>query len=405
MYPANPVFVQNTNSEITYNDPSLAHQDSQLTAGASALIGQINNTYDGGQLAVTTTPGMSLELIFYGRIIQLYGAALPWPTGQQPRAEYTIDGDPEFNLVPSLPSPESNISFYASALLPINFHTLTVTVLNATRDAPFLFDYIVYGFLDTSEDPNPPNASSTTGSTSLPSDPTNTISQSSLIDSLPATTGPASGQPSVSSYPTTSTAHSPGLSAHLIIGVALSCTCFFVVTVTLFCWGRRLRLRHRQADRESIEPAEPVEDQPAEDTVEPVEGDVRGPLWATHDFPADVGRQYQRTSPLGEKSAYSPTPLPQEDVSGLPATSGPSSAQLGSAATPGPASLGRASSPLSGTMSFDGKEMRLTSPAPRPSGPHASDANGEGISCGEAGDAMLPSGGGVTEGAPPPYEP
>ncbi|KAI0352092.1 hypothetical protein OH77DRAFT_814923 [Trametes cingulata] len=405
MYPADPVFVKNDDSQITYNDPTLARQDSNLTADASVLIGRINNTYSDRRLTVSTGPGMKFEFIFYGRIVQVYGAVIPWLTGQQPRAEYAIDGDPEFNLVPSLPSPQSNVSFYVSALLPITFHTLTVTVLNATADAPFLFDYLVYGFLDASEDPNPPNTASST--TSLSSASTDTTSQSSSTASVSATTGP--GQSSIPSGPMIAIAHSSGLGTGPIVGIALACV-FFAGMAALFYW-RRLRRRYTQSDRDSIEPAEPPDPKPADDTAlrslstppDISAGQNTPGLSRAARDPADRW-PYQQTSPLREKSAYSPATIPQEHPTGSPATPGPSSVQFESTDPPGPVLIGRASSPLSGVMSFDGKEVRLASPPPRSCGTSISDADCVGTDRGDARHAVQPERR-VKEGAPPPYEP
>ena len=67
MYPANPVFVDNDDSRITYTDPSAAREEDQLSNRALELVQSINNTY-GGTLAVTTEAGLSFELIFYGNV-------------------------------------------------------------------------------------------------------------------------------------------------------------------------------------------------------------------------------------------------------------------------------------------------------------------------------------------------
>ncbi|KAI0628046.1 hypothetical protein C8Q77DRAFT_1162518 [Trametes polyzona] len=213
MYPANPVFVDNDDSRITYTDPSAAREEDQLSSRALELVQSINSTY-GGTLAVTTEPGLSFELIFYGRILQIYGAVIPWPINELPRAEYTIDDDGDFEFVPSGTSATSNVTFYVSTLLPLTFHTLTVKVLNATVDAPFLFDYIVYGFLDASEDPNPPNAGSSTsglasqaqsspaGTTSTSTPPTlASVSGPAISSSGSATVSPPTIAPDATSVP------------------------------------------------------------------------------------------------------------------------------------------------------------------------------------------------------------
>ncbi|KAI0333901.1 hypothetical protein GY45DRAFT_1319141 [Cubamyces sp. BRFM 1775] len=242
MYPADAVFVDNTDSSITYTDPALAHQDGDLSSRAHGFVSSITNAYS-GTLAVTTAPGMSFEFIFYGRILQMYGAVIPWLTGAQPVAEYSIDDDPEWQIVPNSVTAESNVSLYVSTLLPLGFHTLTVNVVNASADGPYLFDYIVYGFLDASEDPNPPNATSTTPQSAITSSPSSGSSSSAASTSTPQTTH----MPEVKTTPFPT----GGVIGGVVAAVLLLCA---VAGALYWLYHRRRYLA--QGDRESIEAAD-----------------------------------------------------------------------------------------------------------------------------------------------------
>lgn len=65
MYPVNPTFVDNFDPRIIYVDPSAARQDAKLSPYAQTLVNATTQVYD-GTLSVTTDPGMSFQLIFYG---------------------------------------------------------------------------------------------------------------------------------------------------------------------------------------------------------------------------------------------------------------------------------------------------------------------------------------------------
>ncbi|KAH9893331.1 hypothetical protein C8Q73DRAFT_836566 [Cubamyces lactineus] len=246
MYPADPVFVDNTDSSITYTNPAQAHQNDNLSSRALDYVNSITNAY-GGTLAVTTAPGMSFDFIFYGRILQMYGAVIPWLTGAQPVAEYSIDDDPEWQIVPNSATAESNVSFYISSLLPLGFHTLTVNVVNASADGPFLFDYIVYGFLDASEGPNPPNATSTT-------------TESTVASSSSSEPGPNSSTTSTSfpQSPRMPEAKSTSLSTGGVIGGVVAAVVLLCMVAGALYWVYHRRRYLAQGDRESIEAASDV---------------------------------------------------------------------------------------------------------------------------------------------------
>ncbi|KAI0642317.1 hypothetical protein C8Q79DRAFT_1028342 [Trametes meyenii] len=238
MYPADPTFVDNTDAQLTYADPAKAQQT-------------LPNAY-GGTLAVTTEPGAEFQLIFFGRIVQIYGALIPSPATALPRAQYTIDDDPEAEFVPSTSSIQTGVEFFISTLLPITFHTLTVKVLNASADAPFLFDCVVYGFLDTSEDPNPPNATSS-AVMSMPA--------LSMVSSS-SSTASATGVPSKVSSPTaTASGSSRPFPVALVVGAVVAGAAFFALLIAgTYCAYARRR-KHSEGDRESIEPADAPEPQ------------------------------------------------------------------------------------------------------------------------------------------------
>lgn len=187
-----------------------------------------------------------------GRILQIYGAAFAWLPGQQPWAQYTIDDDAETLPVPGVQAPLSlpNISFYVSTLLPLTFHTLSVKVVNATPDAPFLFDYIVIGFLDASEDPDPPNATSSVPSQSSTSAPPS-MSAPSLTASAASATG-SSTAPAVPVAPSPAAATFPV--APVIGAIVGGIVALFAVAAVILCVWKHMS-RRRDVDRESIEPA------------------------------------------------------------------------------------------------------------------------------------------------------
>ena len=173
----------------------------------------------------------------------MYGAVIPWLTGAQPVAEYSIDDDQEWQIVPNSVTAESNVSLYVSTLLPLGFHTLTVNVVNASADGPYLFDYIVYGFLDASEDPNPPNATSTTPQSAITSSPSLGSSSSAASTSTPQTTH----MPEVKTTPFPT----GGVVGGVVAAVLLLCA---VAGALYWLYHRRRYLA--QGDRESIEAAD-----------------------------------------------------------------------------------------------------------------------------------------------------
>lgn len=65
MYPADPTFVDNFDARIVYADPSAARQDDKLSPDAHSQVDAISGVYN-GTLSITTDPGMSFQLIFYG---------------------------------------------------------------------------------------------------------------------------------------------------------------------------------------------------------------------------------------------------------------------------------------------------------------------------------------------------
>ena len=177
----------------------------------------------------------------------MYGTVIPWLTGAQPVAEYSIDDDPEWQIVPDSTTAESNVSFYVSTLLPLGFHTLTVNVVNASADGPYLFDYIVYGFLDASEDPNPPNATSTTTQSTITSfSPSGSALSSSAAPTSSAQTTDMPKDKSTS-FPT------GGVIGGVVAALVLLCA----IAGVLY-WVYRRRRYLAQGDRESIEAASDV---------------------------------------------------------------------------------------------------------------------------------------------------
>ncbi|OJT09800.1 hypothetical protein TRAPUB_13759 [Trametes pubescens] len=252
MYPADATFVDNFDSRIVYADPTTARQDGKLSPNAHSQLGAISDVYD-GTLSITTDPGMSFQLIFYGRILQIYGAALPWLSGQQPWAQYTIDDDGVTLPVLSAPSPLGNVSLYVSTLLPLTFHTLTVKVVNATSDGPFLFDYIAFGFLDASEDPNPPNASST--SVASQSSATASLSTSSAALTASASVASTTGNSPMPAVPIVTSPTAASLPIAPIIGAIVGgIVALVAVAAVILCIWKCMN-RRRDVDRESIEPA------------------------------------------------------------------------------------------------------------------------------------------------------
>ncbi|KAI0773237.1 hypothetical protein BD413DRAFT_612133 [Trametes elegans] len=197
---------------------------------------------------MATEPGMSFDFIFYARILQVYGVVIPLPTGERPAAQYSMDGDPEINLVPNSTSDvQLNVPFYISTLLPLTFHTLTVKVTNASADAPFLFDYVVYGFLDASDDPDPP------GSQSLSTSSSATTSTASSPSGVSTTLAP-SDRPidTPSKFPTIA-----------VIGGVVGGIVFLLALGGAIYWCCTRSRRTVPADRESIEPASEPDPQPA----------------------------------------------------------------------------------------------------------------------------------------------
>ncbi|EIW58478.1 uncharacterized protein TRAVEDRAFT_47628 [Trametes versicolor FP-101664 SS1] len=250
MYPADPTFVDNFDARIVYADPSEARQDDELSPDAHSQVDAISGVYN-GTLSITTDPGMSFQFIFYGRILQIYGAALPWLSGQQPWAEYSIDDDGETQPVPSAPSPLGNVPLYVSTLLPLAFHTLTVKVINATSDGPFLFDYIAFGFLDASEDPNPQNSSST----SVASQSSITSLSSTSAVSITASATSATGSSPTSAAPLVTSPHVDSFPVAPVIGAIVGgIVALVAVAAVILCVWKRMS-RRRDVDRESIEPA------------------------------------------------------------------------------------------------------------------------------------------------------
>ncbi|KAI0675906.1 hypothetical protein C8Q78DRAFT_356479 [Trametes maxima] len=247
MYPSDPTFVDDIDARLVYSDPSKAQQDSQLTDRARSLVTQaLPNAY-GSTLAVTTEPGAEFLLIFFGNIVQIYGATIPSPSSALARAQYTIDDDPDAEFVPRTSSIQTGVELFISTLLPVTFHTLTVKVLNASADAPFLFDCVVYGFLNASDDPNPPNAtSSAVMFTPAPS----MISSSS-------STASGAGAPSTASSPTSAASGvSRSFPVASVVGAVVAGAIFFALLVAgMYCACARRR-RRSDGDRESIEPAD-----------------------------------------------------------------------------------------------------------------------------------------------------
>ncbi|OSD04714.1 hypothetical protein PYCCODRAFT_61279 [Trametes coccinea BRFM310] len=337
MYPANPTFVDNADSKITYANPADAHQDSQLTTRAHEYLDSISDAYE-GTLAVTAKPGMSFELTFYGRIVQVYGAVMPWLSGQQPSAEYSIDGDPEVSAVLSGARAESNITFYVSSLLPLDFHTLTVTVVNASGDGPFLFDYLVYGFLDASEDPNPPNASSATTSAQSTSSTSSSSSASTSSLGAPAASSNGSSPGSLAVKATFPVVPVVGGVVGGIVLLALASAAIY--------WLCRRRGRATRNDCGSIEPESEQKD------VFLAPNTPSSPTTMAPSPSAPIHDQVSMVSSMPTTTArHSALPSP-------PLTSPGTWSEIGldpSAAGPS------AATSLSGVVSFDGKEVRLDS--------------------------------------------
>ncbi|KAJ3018498.1 hypothetical protein NUW54_g321 [Trametes sanguinea] len=319
MYPANPTFVDNADSKITYANPADAHQDDQLTTRAHDYLDSISDAYK-GTLAVTAKPGMSFELTFYGRIVQVYGAVMPWLSGQQPSAEYSIDGDPEVNPVLPGARAESNITFYVSSLLPLDFHTLTVTVVNASGDGPFLFDYLVYGFLDASEDPNPPNASSTAAAAQNTSSITSSFTTSASSLAAPASSSSGSLPKSLAVKPSFPVVPVVGGVVGGIVALALASAAIYWL-----CQPEDVPFPHCRQSQPQL-------------------------LWLPH-----LRRRYKAMS---STISSIPTTTQHSALPSPPLTSSGGWSEVGL----GPSAAGpSAATSLSGVVSFDGKEVRLDS--------------------------------------------
>ncbi|KAI9062576.1 hypothetical protein FKP32DRAFT_1593237 [Trametes sanguinea] len=320
-------------SKITYANPADAHQDDQLTTRAHEYLNSISDAYE-GTLAVTAKPGMSFELTFYGRIVQVYGAVMPWLSGQQPSAEYSIDGDPEVNPVLPGARAESNITFYVSSLLPLDFHTLTVTVVNASGDGPFLFDYLVYGFLDASEDPNPPNASSTAAAAQNTSSSTSSsfTSTSSLAAPASSSSGSSPQSPAVK----------PSFPVVPVVGGVVGGIVVLALASAAIYWLCRRRGRVLRNDRGSIEP-----ESEQKTFLSPT-----APSSPTAMAPSSLAPLQGHVSTISSI----PTTTQHSALPSPPLTSSGGWSEVGL----GPSAAGpSAATSLSGVVSFDGKEVRL----------------------------------------------
>ncbi|KAJ2975974.1 hypothetical protein NUW54_g11645 [Trametes sanguinea] len=113
-------------------------------------------------------PGIQLTYHFYGTVVQhlsvklyvltafadpltgnaidIVGLVLPWTAGNLSKADIQVDNQVLGTtwLAPNITAPQLNVTYYSlePSRLDIKNHTLTITVMEASSDNPWLIDYV-----------------------------------------------------------------------------------------------------------------------------------------------------------------------------------------------------------------------------------------------------------------------
>ncbi|PIL25856.1 hypothetical protein GSI_11609 [Ganoderma sinense ZZ0214-1] len=131
--------------------------------------------YD-GTLSATVVEDVSAAVTFSGTRVSVYGSLrpslqtdVPPPLTKYSIPEWDYGGVPAMipYQAPNVTSPQNDINFFTSDILPYGTYTLTINVTTASSDAPFYLDYIaveVPGSAPSSSTPSSSNSLQSTAS-------------------------------------------------------------------------------------------------------------------------------------------------------------------------------------------------------------------------------------------------
>ncbi|KAI8974011.1 hypothetical protein BD414DRAFT_447774 [Trametes punicea] len=123
------------------------------------------NVWD-GDLTEAASVGLSAIFTFTGSQVFVYGRIQPPQNGDDPPLSLYSVGDitNQAFVAPTVNATMDNVSFFNSTVMPYGRYTLTINVVRASSNSPYLLDYIQYNITDPNA--SSPSAGSTAASSS-----------------------------------------------------------------------------------------------------------------------------------------------------------------------------------------------------------------------------------------------